>query len=142
MWYYAVNGQTLGPISEADLDAQVRHGSLPASTLVWREGLPAWVPYDARPGRDIASKSRQQNELAPIAAIDGGVTTHAAQGTGLRLESTGSWAMLAVMLIAMFGFLGVLSSRPRIADEASAIVELDDEEIESSTDSSEAESAP
>ena len=42
MWYYTLNGQQAGPISQAEL-AQMLQSTLPADTLVWKEGMADWV---------------------------------------------------------------------------------------------------
>lgn len=50
-WHYAAEGQQLGPVSDAELDALLREGKINSSTLVWREGMPDWQPLSsARPG--------------------------------------------------------------------------------------------
>lgn len=43
-WYYALNGQQQGPVSEQDIVRLVASGTLAASTLIWRDGLPDWQP--------------------------------------------------------------------------------------------------
>ncbi len=51
-WFYtdALASQQ-GPVDEATLLGLNRSGELRARTLVWREGLPAWVPF-----RDVAAE--------------------------------------------------------------------------------------
>jgi hypothetical protein len=50
VWYYAVNGQQSGPVSEAELDELLRSKTINGNTLVWREGLAQWEPLrTARP---------------------------------------------------------------------------------------------
>jgi len=44
-WYYAQNGQQLGPISELEFQSAVASGTIAADTLVWREGLSEWKKY-------------------------------------------------------------------------------------------------
>jgi uncharacterized RDD family membrane protein YckC len=44
-WYYAANGQQLGPVEGPDWDALVAAGTVRPDTLVWHEGLPNWIPY-------------------------------------------------------------------------------------------------
>lgn len=46
-WYYAREGQQLGPVSAAEFDALVRSGQIDDATLVWREGLTQWQPYSS-----------------------------------------------------------------------------------------------
>lgn len=44
-WYYAINGQRQGPVSQADFEQLVRSGQIKADTLVWRQGMANWVAY-------------------------------------------------------------------------------------------------
>jgi hypothetical protein len=49
-WFYASNGQQAGPISEAELEALLRAGTINPQTLIWREGMTDWQPLGvARP---------------------------------------------------------------------------------------------
>lgn len=49
-WYYAVGGQQVGPLSEADFENLVKAGTIRPETLIWHEGLTEWRPY-----REIAT---------------------------------------------------------------------------------------
>jgi hypothetical protein len=50
-WYYVINGQQSGPVTEAQLDDLARAGTIKADTLVWAEGMANWLPYSqARSG--------------------------------------------------------------------------------------------
>lgn len=42
MWYYTLNGQQTGPISQEELEQKFESG-LSASTLVWKQGMPDWT---------------------------------------------------------------------------------------------------
>jgi len=44
-WYYAEAGQQAGPVDDTQLQDLVRTGRVQASTLVWREGMTDWRPY-------------------------------------------------------------------------------------------------
>jgi uncharacterized RDD family membrane protein YckC len=44
-WYYALGGQQLGPVTEVELGELFRSGRINRDTLVWREGLPDWIPF-------------------------------------------------------------------------------------------------
>ena len=46
-WYYAVDNEQKGPISEAELKSQLN--KLPADTLVWKEGMDNWTPASQMP---------------------------------------------------------------------------------------------
>src|SRR3954468_1593053 len=54
MFYYSLNGQQQGPVSEDQLRQMVATGALTPDTLVWREGMPEWQPL-ARVGAGISS---------------------------------------------------------------------------------------
>ncbi len=49
-WYYAKNGQQLGPVNRDTLQDLATSGQLAPSDLVWTEGMPAWVPARSTPG--------------------------------------------------------------------------------------------
>jgi uncharacterized RDD family membrane protein YckC len=44
-WYYAIDGQRLGPVAQAELEKLVTDGVVKAETLVWRQGMSEWQPY-------------------------------------------------------------------------------------------------
>jgi uncharacterized RDD family membrane protein YckC len=46
-WYYVVGGQSVGPVSEVELDALAQNGTIRPETLVWRDGMAAWEPYSS-----------------------------------------------------------------------------------------------
>lgn len=43
-WYYALNGQQKGPVSEQEIMQLVSSGTISAGTLIWRDGLADWQP--------------------------------------------------------------------------------------------------
>jgi len=54
-WYYAEQGKQVGPVSEEQFDQMVRGGKIQPDTLVWREGMAAWVTFqEARGGAGAA----------------------------------------------------------------------------------------
>ena len=48
-WYYANEGQQLGPVSIADLKKLVAISQVLPETLIWREGMSAWLPANGLP---------------------------------------------------------------------------------------------
>jgi len=44
LWYYEVNGQSRGPLSESALQDLLRSGRIDVTTLVWCEDLGDWTP--------------------------------------------------------------------------------------------------
>jgi hypothetical protein len=59
-WYYADNGQQLGPVSTFALRDMLANGTVKPGDLVWRDGMSNWVP---------ASESRELCPTPPIAAV-------------------------------------------------------------------------
>jgi uncharacterized RDD family membrane protein YckC len=55
-WHYVELGKQVGPVSEEQLEELARGGKIIADTLVWHEGMAAWVPY-----REIKGESTQAN---------------------------------------------------------------------------------
>ncbi len=44
-WWYAENGQQIGPVGDEALQELIRTGAIQPSTLVWHSGLRNWIPY-------------------------------------------------------------------------------------------------
>ena len=43
-WFYEWKGQQTGPVAEMILREKLSSGLLDAGTLVWKDGMPGWVP--------------------------------------------------------------------------------------------------
>jgi uncharacterized RDD family membrane protein YckC len=63
-WYYADSGRQVGPITETDLEALVRTGTITPDTLVWHDGMVDWQPY----GR-VNSNPLEKTTPAGVAVI-------------------------------------------------------------------------
>lgn len=46
-WFYAINDQKIGPVSDSQLDELLGSGKINRDTLVWREGMADWQPLNA-----------------------------------------------------------------------------------------------
>ncbi|MGB0578267.1 MAG: RDD family protein [Limisphaerales bacterium] len=44
-WYYAVDQQQMGPVSEAELRTLRESGTITEESLVWQEGMSSWIPF-------------------------------------------------------------------------------------------------
>lgn len=44
-WYYAIEGSSVGPVSQDEFDALVSAGTIRNDTLVWQDGMEDWLPY-------------------------------------------------------------------------------------------------
>ena len=47
-WYYAANGQQIGPIAEEAFQELVAKGEIQSTTLVWNGGMTGWKPDQTR----------------------------------------------------------------------------------------------
>jgi uncharacterized membrane protein YhaH (DUF805 family) len=83
-WYYAVEGASIGPVSQSEFESLVRTGTIRSDTLVWQEGMADWLPYgradapsDAEPlpprapGSDTADPARADANTFVGALKDG-----------------------------------------------------------------------
>jgi uncharacterized RDD family membrane protein YckC len=61
-WYYVVSDQRVGPVNQPEFEQLIRDGTINGSTLVWREGMPAWQPY-----AEVAPNAG----AAPVVAVTG-----------------------------------------------------------------------
>ena len=66
-YFYAVNGQSNGPLEIEQIDDLVKTGSIAADTLVWREGMPEWQPYSAVRGGPATAGARIAVAAPPAA---------------------------------------------------------------------------
>lgn len=46
-WYYTLDGQQQGPVSEFELKGLVANGRLPETSLAWAEGMTDWQPISS-----------------------------------------------------------------------------------------------
>src|SRR5260370_28785642 len=80
-WYYVDAGQQAGPISEAELATLAGSGKIQPDTLVWRDGMAAWLPYSqAKPGGSL--NAPPVISARPGFAIDTSAVGVASMGTG------------------------------------------------------------
>jgi len=81
-WYYARDGEQVGPLSAEDFHALVTSGEIGSETLVWREGLDSWLAYGAltQPGARPVSQPRTQSKLRLASRTDAPDGAEAAQG--------------------------------------------------------------
>lgn len=54
-WYYAVEGNSHGPVTQAEFEQLVSVGTIRSDTLVWQEGMEDWLPYGRAAGADAGA---------------------------------------------------------------------------------------
>jgi uncharacterized RDD family membrane protein YckC len=119
-WYYALNGQQVGPVGEYDLQTLAQSGTINGTTLVWREGLADWQPLAAAmPDYNAAEAPLIQGVAIPPAQKDLYVQQmREGVSTGLpgTVEFAGFWIRVVakiidgiVLMIPQFIIQGVLA---------------------------------
>jgi hypothetical protein len=63
MWYYEVNHQPVGPVSQEDIAGLLRAGKIDALTLVWQEGFTDWKHLGET---EFGELSRNITPAAPV----------------------------------------------------------------------------
>ena len=43
-WYYAKDGQQLGPVSKEQVESFLADGTISGDSLVWKDGMGDWKP--------------------------------------------------------------------------------------------------
>jgi len=84
-WHYVDNGDSKGPVTAGDLKALAAAGGITGETLVWREGMDEWVPYE-----QIAATLEE--DAAPDDAAAGAEAQAAAPEPGAEAEQEGAAA--------------------------------------------------
>lgn len=65
VWWYAKGGQKFGPFVAAELKKIANSGQLSATDLIWKEGLPKWLPASSVKGLVPAPASAVPPPLPP-----------------------------------------------------------------------------
>lgn len=68
MWFYAVNYQQLGPIPENELRRLYLFRSIPANTLVWKQGMVDWVEITQVPEL-VHANSTFEESTVPLSEL-------------------------------------------------------------------------
>jgi type IV pilus assembly protein PilA len=105
-WFYAdAQNQQQGPVERNWLSAAYRDGTVLAGTLVWREGLPGWVPL---------SQVAAELHLVIVGAVPP-LRSSSTPGRPriVKPASSGSWVLIAV--IVGMGFVMVIAILAAIA---------------------------
>lgn len=93
-WYYAIDGQRCGPVSEAEFARLIAVGTITGETLVWRQGLAAWAPWSTLSATTVlpAVSGDPSIPLIPAAAGAEAGETDAAAGTPTT-EQAADWTV-------------------------------------------------
>lgn len=129
-WYYAVNHERHGPVSEDEIRRLARNGVIRKDTLVWRTGMDNWRPFKEinlppplepkpEPSRSSEPVSRMESALGGLRKISGtgGATPNSVLREQARAALSGHWLKSAgivfvggvlLMLCGLIPFLGII----------------------------------
>lgn len=65
-WYYAINSQRQGPVSQAAFEKLVADGIIKPETLVWQQGMSEWKPYASVAGTASSSPGADETEICAV----------------------------------------------------------------------------
>ena len=68
-WYYAQDGQSVGPVPDAVFRKLVETGTITRQTLVWREGMPSWSAWGQMSPSGSASFAKPALKLREDEAV-------------------------------------------------------------------------
>lgn len=64
-WYYTKVGLKQGPVPESELLQKIRRGEIDGANLVWKEGMPDWLPLSRVP--ELLGQTQPNTPAAPVA---------------------------------------------------------------------------
>lgn len=108
-YYYAVNGQQMGPVEENQLAAL----GIRPETLVWHEGMPNWQPAGQLPELSELFSNVQPPTQPPVYQQPYYATTQGYQQTranlGPKPQNYLVWAILVTILCCLpFGIVSIV----------------------------------
>ncbi|PTY08248.1 RDD family protein [Opitutaceae bacterium EW11] len=69
-WYYAINGQRQGPVTEAEFEQLLRDGVIRPDTLVWRQGMANWQRHgDVAPAAAPTPAASSAGSVTPDGTV-------------------------------------------------------------------------
>lgn len=99
-WYYAIDGQQAGPVSSKELKALADDGELKGGDLVWKEGMPDWLPASQVQGLIAQPAPPPAPETAPPAIDDEDAPAPVSSRRRRRRRSTRNIAGPLILVIA------------------------------------------
>ena len=102
-WHYQHQGQACGPVDQTHLAALFRNGTLPGDTLIWQDGMSAWLSANML--------AEFQADIAAAGAGAAGSGAPPVMGT-TDAEQHKVYAMIAYLpLLFLIGLLAAPQSR-------------------------------
>jgi len=110
-WKYAQNGQPCGPVETSDLQALLRNGTLPPTTLVWQEGMANWAAANTLP--EFAGAAPVSGTVPPL--VSGGTPPPGAVMPPLPPADADAADIEKNKVFAILAYIGILFLVPLLA---------------------------
>jgi GYF domain 2 len=118
-WYYAKDGQQNGPVSSRELKQLADQGTLLATDVVWKDGMPDW-----RPAGDVKGLIPERPPIPAPMSLDRSVTGARGRSGRRRHRSVVGPCVLMIaamtLIVAMFVPWWSMRLRPGVDDESKA----------------------
>lgn len=101
-WYYATEGSREGPVSAEEMSSLVESGRISGSTLVWKTGMPKWIPLEES---DLAVHVTAPPPL-PEAAVRNGLVWLIAVYPIIHVMLFGNMLEIVSLTMGLPAFLG------------------------------------
>jgi predicted Zn finger-like uncharacterized protein len=85
-WHLVIDGEQVGPLSDADVRTKIERGEIKADTYTWKEGFADWVKLSAVPefaglvAEDVGGVAMAGGELFPSGAVSSAPANGADRG--------------------------------------------------------------
>jgi hypothetical protein len=106
-WYYVINGQQTGPVTESQLDELARAGTIKSDTLVWAEGMANWLPYNQARGGGVQG---QPPIITPMSGGLGGFQASSADVAKKRVQGPAIGLIVSGAIGVLIGLANVAQS--------------------------------
>lgn len=106
-WHYMKNGAQAGPATTDEIKALIASGAIKADTLVWREGLAAWVAAN--------TQSEFAGVVPPTASPPAPVAAPASTGGGPGVFTPDAADVEKNKVFGILAYLGILWLVPLLA---------------------------
>lgn len=98
-WFYAKDGQQIGPVDFSEIERLRAEGQLTDDTLVWQQGMPNWVKLSSL--QKTSAGVPAGSSLTPVPSQAGPGESQPVQAGSTRLPDYGDilcWGIIGILL--------------------------------------------
>ncbi|MFQ5731985.1 MAG: GYF domain-containing protein [Planctomycetaceae bacterium] len=105
-WYYAIDGRQYGPVPPRELKNLAERGDISGGDLVWKEGMPDWMPASQIQGLSTFPSPPPPPPSAPFVNVDEAPGTYST--TRRRLHTSRSMVGPMILIVAALPMIACL----------------------------------